>query len=101
MTTLKQSECADAIASLKSMIRPGATVYTVIRSVAKSGMSRTMSVFIVKDGELQNITWYVGKVLDYPVRDVDGHRAIRVNGAGMDMGFHVVYSLSRVMFTPK
>ena len=40
--------------------------------------------------------WNAAKALGYTMdRDREG---LRVSGCGMDMGFHVVYSLSRVLY---
>lgn len=83
---------------LTHYVKEGDTVYTLIRSVSSSGMSRTMSVKIVRDNRIDDITFYVAHALDYPLVEVNGSRAIRVGGAGMDMSFHVVYSLGRVLF---
>lgn len=83
---------------LTHYVKEGDTVYTLIRSVSASGMSRTMSVKIVRDNRIDDITFYVAHALDYPLVEVNGSRAIRVSGGGMDMGFHVVYSLGRVLF---
>jgi len=82
-------------------INEGDTIYTVLRSVAPSGMSRTMSLKMAKGEYIQDLTYYASIVLDYPLVEVNGSRAIRVGGCGMDMGFHVVYSLSRVLFRDK
>ena len=86
---------------LEFFVKEGDTVYTVIRSVAPSGMSRTMSLKVAKNGKIVDLTYYASIVLDYPLVEVNGSRAIRVGGAGMDMGFHVVYSLARVLFREK
>jgi hypothetical protein len=83
---------------LTHYIKEGDTVHTLIRSVSSSGMSRTMSLKIVRDGRIDDITFHVAHALGYPLVEVNGSRAIRVNGCGMDMGFHVVYSLSSVLF---
>ena len=83
---------------LTHYVNAGDTIYTVIRSVSSTGMSRTMSVKIVRDGRIDDITFSVAHALDYPLVEVNGSRAIRVSGAGMDMGFHIVYSLSSVLF---
>ena len=83
-------------------INEGDTIYTVLRSVAPSGMSRTMSLKVATDkGVIQDLTYYASIVLDYPLVEVNGSRAIRVGGAGMDLGFHVVYSLALVLFRDK
>ena len=76
----------------------GATVYTVIRSVSSSGMSRTMSLYVSKNSKIENITYYAAHALGWPLVEVNGSRALRVGGAGMDMGFHTVYTLSSVLF---
>jgi hypothetical protein len=83
---------------LSYYLKPGAKVYTVVRSVSSSGMSRTMSLYVVIDGQLCNITYHAAKALDYSLVDVNGARVMRVSGCGMDMGFHAVYSLSAFLF---
>lgn len=83
---------------LTHYLTEGATVYTVLRSVSSSGMSRTMSLKVARDGNITDITYYAATVLDYPLTVVNGSRALRVGGCGMDMGFHIVYSLSRSLF---
>lgn len=74
------------------------TVYTVLRHVSQSGMSRDISLFTIEDNKLRNITHLAGKALGDKVKDSRGHFVIRVNGCGMDMGFHLVYSLSSVTY---
>jgi hypothetical protein len=96
ITKQAQKETADY---LKSLLKPGDTVYTVLRSVSRSGMLRSISLKIIRtDGArpyLMDITGYAGDLLEYS-RGKDG--GLRVSGCGMDMGFHVVYNLSRVLF---
>jgi len=84
---------------LTALLNTGDTIYTVIRSVSASGMSRTMSLYVVKENRLINITYYVANLLEWRLVDVNGSRVMRVGGCGMDMGFHAVYTLSRVLFT--
>jgi hypothetical protein len=83
---------------LTHYVSEGATVYTVLRSVSSSGMSRKISLKVAKDGKILDLTYYASIVLDWPLVEVNGSRALRVGGCGMDMGFHTVYTLSRVLF---
>lgn len=83
---------------LTHYVSEGDTIYTVLRSVASSGMSRTLSLKVAKDGKILDLTYYASILLDWPLVEVNGSRAIRVGGCGMDFGFHTVYSLSRVLF---
>lgn len=87
----EQREAAD---KLRDMLGDTPRVYTVLRHVSASGMSRDISLFVADADGLHDITYTAAAVLGERVRDVNGHRAIRVGGCGMDMGFHLVYSLS-------
>jgi hypothetical protein len=98
-TSKKALEVQDAKKQLLAhYVSEGSTVYTVLRSVSSSGMSRTLSLKVAKDGKILDLTYYAGIVLDWPIVEVNGSRALRVGGCGMDMGFHTVYTLSRVLF---
>ena len=94
----KTAECAEAIEQLRKDLKEGATVYTILRHCSASGMSRDISLVMVKDGELRNITWYAARAMGYACKLRDGSNVIRVGGCGMDMGFHLVYGLSRTIF---
>jgi hypothetical protein len=83
-------------AELRKWIKPGTTIYTKLESVSGSGMSRRISLYAVmpaKKGEpahIANITGQAATVMRESVSDKGG---ITVTGCGMDMGFHLVYSL--------
>ena len=97
---IKQAERDDARERLLSYyIKEGQTVYTSVKSVSSSGMSRTMSLYVVDGDRIQNITYYVAQALGWPLVEKNGSRVLRVGGCGMDMGFHTVYTLARVLFT--
>ena len=83
---------------LTHYITQGATVYTILRSRSTSGMSRTISLVVALDGKVQDITYYAAQALGERLIETNGHRAIRQNGGGMDMGFNLVYNLSSVLF---
>jgi hypothetical protein len=84
---------------LTHYVKPGTKVYTIMRHVSSSGMSRNISLVIANGEEVIDITYYAAHALGDKLIESKGHRAIRVNGCGMDMGFHLVYNLSSVLFT--
>jgi hypothetical protein len=96
LTKAQQAERDEAIGKLRKICKPGTRIYTVVRHVAKSGMSRHISLLVAdctdKDRPINDITWYVGRALGYRRHDRDG--GLIVGGCGMDMGFHLVHSLS-------
>jgi len=103
MATVKitKADKAEAEERLRELFDelPKKTAYTVTRKVSASGMTRRISVFVVDtDGDLRDISYYVGAVLGWSITDVMGHRTVRVDGCGMDMGFHLVYSLSYALY---
>lgn len=98
-TTYPKSDTAERAASLAylaELLKPGDTVHTSVLHVARSGMSRHIKTYVVRDGNAQDITPYVADVIDYRVARSTG--GLVVGGCGMDMCFHVVYTLSHKLF---
>jgi hypothetical protein len=96
--TLDRSKLEQDKAELRDMLGDKPNVYTILRSVSASGMSRHISLKIVHKGELIDITYLTARVLGDKVGDKFGCNTIRVNGCGMDMGFHLTYNLSSVLY---
>ena len=71
-TMNKKQERQEAIEYIKKHIRKGDTLYTP-----------------------SYWSYYVSKILGYKLKD---NGAIFVKGCGMDIGFHVIYSLSQTLF---
>lgn len=128
MTKLQDEERKEAQAELRKLLRPGATIYTVLRHVSASGMFRVIDLLIdvpdysetyplKPEGEAR----YAGE-RDYsakPARKLNGHRirsigwiaakamgdkydsdrsGIKASGCGQDMGYALVYSLGRSLW---
>jgi uncharacterized protein YhbP (UPF0306 family) len=91
----REEGCKYILSLLEGQEKPIA--YTVIRGVSSSGMSRQISVKVIKEDKLYDISFSVAKVLDYPIVQ-KAYNAVKVNGCGMDMGFHIVSSLSSVLY---
>jgi len=90
-----KQEKAEALARLRGWLKPGDTVYTILRNVSRSGMQREISVVILKDGIDLHPNHAVAVLLGERLGKRDG---VIVGGCGMDMGFHLIYSLSRTLF---
>jgi hypothetical protein len=94
----RENERAEAIAYLHKILKPGDTVYSVLRHVSKSGMSRIVSLRIVRKGEIQWITGYAARAMGHKIADSGGRTGIKIGGCGMDMGFALVYELGRTLW---
>lgn len=87
---LYRQQCFESLKRIMS----GDTVYTVVRSASSSGMSREISAYVVSDGKIVCIDWYIVRILGWK----QGKAGVKVSGCGMDMGFHLVSTLSRAMY---
>ena len=97
--TEKSEDRERARKALLEMVKPGDTIYTVLRHVSRSGMSRSISVVVHTPEGPQDFSWAAARVLGASFdRRNDG---VKVSGCGMDMGFHLVYSLSWAIFGPQ
>ena len=79
------------------LLQPGDTVYTILRHVSRSGMMRRISpVLMGKYGprHLDYITAQLRGARDLPY----GGDGVRIGGCGMDMGFDLVYTMSRALW---
>lgn len=94
-----RGERGQALRRLREWVKPGDKLFTILRRRSSSGMCRHISIMkpdTTRAGEMMDLTWNAGKVLDWRVdRDTGG---LVVGGCGMDMGFHAVYSLSRMLY---
>ena len=80
---------------LRKLIIPGQTVYCTLRSVSSSGMSRRISLHIIENGTLRSIDSLAADATDTAHSDKGG---LIVGGCGMDMGFHIVYTLGYALW---
>lgn len=96
MPTITKTERDEAIADLRALLQPGDTIYTRINHVARSGMTRVIDLFVIRDNELRRITWQacMATATTYNRK----HDGMRMDGCGMDMCFAAVYSLGRTLW---
>ena len=96
----RSAKVAEARETILGELEPGDTVFTSLEHVSQSGMTRVIQLHIFR-GDVRNPRHYVlgypaAKLLDMPY---DSKReGVKIGGAGMDMGFHLVYNLAAVLF---
>lgn len=95
MTTAEKDK-AEAREELRKRLHPGQEILCVLRHVSRSGMQRVIDLKILEEGELRGIGWTAARALGdrYDTK----REGIVVGGCGMDMGFHLVYSLASVIW---
>lgn len=91
MMTDEQDE---ARRELLHLLKHGGTVYCILRSVARSGLSRRIDFFCVWEGEIRLITWHM-QVL---AGQRNTGKGMQVIGCGLDLGAMAVNDLSRMLW---
>ena len=93
----KAAQRDEAVTRLRELLKPGQNVYTVLNHRSQSGMSRSIScVIAMKNGEILKLDYLVARTLDWKFDQK--HGGLIVGGCGMDMGFHLVYTLGRILW---
>ena len=93
------TEKQEAINALKKLgVKPGTTIYTLVKKVSSSGMTRHIQPFIVRKGKIVPIGWFVARATGFTL--VSGTHAIKVtrlwHGYGLPLGL-----LAREGYVPK
>lgn len=79
----------------KGEFKPGATVYTSLESVSRSGLTRSLRCYQARRDRIVDVTYVVAKLTG---RSTDKNGNILMQGCGMDMGFSLVYDLSYTLY---
>lgn len=71
-------------------------IYTVLRTVSKSGMSRRITPFVIDatTAEPVSLAWDYERSHGRMADDSTGRWACKVQGCGMDMGFHLADNIA-------
>lgn len=94
-------EKAEAVEQLREILAPGMYVYTCLRHVSRSGMARSIDLYVMEQDEgrgcyPRRISHLVARACGYKLDHDRG--GVKVGGVGMDMGFHLVYGLGRTLY---
>jgi hypothetical protein len=91
---LHKEQCLN---SLRESLKPGDTVYTVLRHVSRSGMYRVIDLYKLKESGPE---WLSGLAKGAGIGEEPRgrHEGVGVGGCGMDMGFELVYRLGYALW---
>lgn len=82
---------------LRTMLKPGMTVSTILNHCSSSGMSRSISAVIAnKKGEIIKLDYWIAQAKGEHIDEK--HGGLKMSGCGMDMGFALVYSLGQMLW---
>ena len=97
MTTKAQTaERAEARARLLEWLKPGDEIACILRHRAASGMFRVIQLVKLDRDRTRYLGFNAAAAMGG--RYDDKREGIAVSGAGMDMGFHLVYNLGHALW---
>lgn len=71
-------------------------VFCIVRHVSASGMSRVIQLLTFIDGEPRYLGFHAARLLGWSYDRK--HEGIKVQGCGMNMCFHTVYTLAQALY---
>jgi hypothetical protein len=97
MARISATELSESLTTLREWIPRDSVVFTILRSVSRSGMRREIGVVVFPPGSKRPVhpNYSVSLVLGLRQGKRDG---VIVNGCGMDMGFEIVYRLGSKLY---
>tara|TARA_R110002050_G_scaffold187774_1_gene322151 strand:- start:548 stop:868 length:321 start_codon:yes stop_codon:yes gene_type:complete len=95
---MNKKEIKEIKKELKKAFPKGSTAYTKLIHCSQSGMTRIIQVINIKKNEPFYNAYKISQLLDYKHAEKNGDMGVKVGGCGMDMGFHLIYNLSSVLY---
>lgn len=93
---MKKLQKNAALETLKEILKEGDTVYGIVKNVSKSGLSRVMRFYVIKENAPIRLTWLVGELLG--ARYSDKFEGIVIRGCGLDVYADTVFRVSNKVF---
>lgn len=81
---------------LREMIRPGATIYVLLRHKNPLGTARWLEFYAIHENQLKCVTWDIAHAIGGVY--CRKHDALKVTGSGLDAGFASVDLLGDALF---
>lgn len=89
------------VEKLEKLLTPDTTVYTSLRRVSASGMTRWYEVYVVDFSDTYRPIRRITGTMAFAYPNVftydDKHEAIKLGGCGFDGGHDLVYSLQHLL----
>jgi hypothetical protein len=99
MTKTNEATAAEILkTALKAAgVKKGDRIYTILRSVSRTGMSREVSFLTFHKGEPYYLNSAIASAFPFYKRSNGEFSAIVVKGCGIDAGFEVVSAISKAV----
>ena len=93
---IKKMNQKEAITKLKELLKPNDTIYCILTKLSNSGCYRHINFYKFYNGNKYWLSFLISIALKLPLKEKTN--SVGIGGGGMDMGFHIVYELSYLLF---
>tara|TARA_Y100001963_G_C6552302_1_gene340416 strand:+ start:291 stop:626 length:336 start_codon:yes stop_codon:yes gene_type:complete len=97
MKKLTKERKKELVKLLKSYFKKDSTAFCSLKSVSNSGMYRHIQILGTHKNNIHNLSYYVAELCGFTFKDKTC--SVGVSGCGMDMGFHIVNTLSHYLYS--
>ena len=100
MARISKTERDGARETLRELLPPGTTVFTVLRHVSRSGMSRSIDAYLVTEHDGQPDHRWLSRLISKAtgISFDERREALKMNGAGQDMGYAIIHDLGYTLY---
>ena len=99
MSKLTEERREELVKRLRPFFRKNSTAYCSLKKCSNSGMYRHIQILATKKSRLYNLSYDVAELCGFTWKEKTN--SVGVSGCGMDMGFHIVNSLSYHLYPNK
>ena len=96
---LSKERRAELVKFLRPFFGKNSLAYCSLKKCSNSGMYRHIQILATKKNRIYNLSYYVADLCGFKFKD--DTCAVGVSGCGMDMGFHVVSTMSHFLYRDK
>ena len=90
---------AELVKLLRPFFRKNSTAFCSLKKCSNSGAYRHIQILATKKNRIYNLSYYVAELCGFSWKE--NTSAVGVSGCGMDMGFHVVSTMSYYLYPNK
>ena len=99
MAKLSRERKQELIKLLKSYFKKDSTAFCNLKNVSKNGDYRNIQILSCKKNRIYNLSYAVAELCGFTFKS--NTNSVGVKGGGMDMGFHIVNTLSHYLYSTK
>ena len=93
---MSKEERKELVKILRSYYKKDSTAFCNLKRCSSSGMYRHIQILATKKNRIYNLSYFVAELCGFSWKESTS--SVGVSGCGMDMGFHIVSTMSHFLY---